>query len=1213
MLYLALLFLLLQPPAKETEEIQARLAEGERLLKQGQANAAETLASELVKKYPNSPKSYDCRWLLTRTLVYRPEPKWDKALEVVGPVLGDGSFKERAEAFRLQGQIHRFQALATTTAATADTNFQKAWQAFSTARDLFEQRQDTELTASMLCERAEMELQLKRFSDAENSTAVFLKSEPISKTRSRQRGLYLNGTAAYFANNPKNASRALNLGAPYEGTPFGWNAEYMLGRVLHRNGETNEAATHYELAISEHLAAVSSKPRQSTPHDPFETQRHSLLSAKLPEAVLGSHYHLGMLAIEKGRTTQAIDRWKKLEKDLADSPWATDFALAQGYALNELGDHDGAAKLLTPLTKQAKHIDQVLHELGRMRLGIYKKTQSKESLKQAIEQFRKATEQIVNIPGREEETRLRRWAYQFDLGDAYWQNGQLAEAAQIFETLWNEQALPKKREEILHRMCLGWAQAGQADRAWQRCEEFKRMYPNSPYRGLVQEQVLEILLSRGYAQEKDRNNPAAAKAKWEEVLPSLKEIAEKPADASAGLAGHWACAIAYERLNRLPEAIESLRSIPAKARHGDYAQVGYHVARLQHRASQPGSPDHATHLEEAIRELKTYLELPNAREDLDALELMVSCVSALAPLSPKTKEYAPLAEAALQHLLAKYDNTLAAGRAIIARAEMHSLTGEKDKALGELRQFLPAGSRASHIAAPLALVKLSLQYRIQRQPGEARRILEDGITRLSSGSGMQSASERKEWLGLMKYHAAAALAEDGQNDKAIKEWNDLILSMPNTPIAMESAIGVGLARYAEASRLFREGEAILAKHGPNSSKRQPGQQMIDRARNMLNDGSNQLTSQADQMGQLHPTHPSRAAIYYVAMWMALLYLDDEIDRNRDQQLRDNFQRMLNELNRGQVITGSPAAFELPDMPRQKVRVEHSQNTIQNLANRILENFGETPIYWQTLSDLADQHAYRSDHEAIIKLLEAKLTGIAHPELVEPELLRRLHFRLAHAMIATGRNREAQAHLQPANTPVGKLAASELTRQHLIAKNPTAALELLKLASSWPANVEEKRRFQKLQFEAYRQTLQYDSARIVLKDIVDSSASKLALGTLDQMQNRLLDAESNLRDVPHSTASPNSFEQAQLRLGLNQLCLGHAHEAAATFLYLRSLTAPGSVMQWATTIEAARAMASVGDVSRARFLLEEMQHTTAMTPWAIAVSERLASLPWPAKP
>ncbi len=1228
-----------QQPLPAEQQAEKAVAAGQKAYNDGNFGVARERFQEVVTKFANTPQANAARYGLALAYVNVPDPNYAKAAEELKQPCGDGNFKQRPEALALSGAVRRQLGLKEAKPDAAQQQFQQAGQAYATARDLTRER-DPEASARCRCDYAEMLLRTRRSREARAECEPFLKDAAFAKSKSRPLGLYYHGLACFLDKDFVNAGRSLMLLSPFDEPAFGPHAEYLVGRVFHLSGESAEAAVHYEavLANCDKLrkdAAEQLKKPERFKTNPAEKARLEALVKSPPDYVAGAVFHAATLSYEANRVPEALAKFQQFAKDYPASPLAPDAALRVGFCQVQSRQFEDAVKTLTPLTdKPPRLADQVQFQLGKAQLGLAENAPPAEretKRKAATEAIRKATEKAASLAAQDPEAKVRRQEMLFDLADALHGGKQYAEAAKLYETLWNEQAMPARREDVLQRFATALGNANSLDASQQRCDEFARAYPRSPLLPGVLLRVAENDFARAVATLKDANRAAEGQAKLTEAAGKFKDVADKYPEFERVAFARFGQGMCELQLGQLEAAAKSLDAVPAPDRVGDLALTGYVLADCLMRLAPAKAEDalQENRVREKLTQAVGLLEAfvagnPQAPEAPAALLKLGHCSKRLgASLADPAERTQTLnrAREVYERLAKEYPKHPLAGQAVVERAKVRTLLGDRGGATNDLRAFQSNPELQASPVAALAIVQLAVQLREQNQPAEAVKVTEEARKRYEAS--LTADPERAAWVPLLKYQHGVALLEAGKLPEARAILDEVARASPDKPVGAEAALRGGQARIAEGKKTAEAGLQLLNQAGTDNTKRNAAQQSIDKGRDAIREAANNLYDRANQLHDKLPAHEARGRMYYDAAWAMRTLAESDVARARDNARKALRQQQLDALVKRLPQGSPPPDVPLPEIDAGKLPLENSQARAHEVYARLIAEFPEVALAVEARLELAELLAERYDHEAAVKLLKDALDKEPADQPVAAELLERVRLRLGASLFELKQYAPAAAQFDAvASNPKSERLAQALYRAgeaYLAANDPAKAVTKL-------AVFRDKGEFHNREAisdramlrlgQAHLSAKQFDPARQAFETLIQrfgpanpyGAEARYGVAVCLQAQGKFDEAVGAYQAVIAAT-NGESAAKAQLQIGQCRHAQKRYADAAAAYLVVPYTYDAFPEVGHAALLEAARAFADAGQPAQAEPLLRKLvKDAPAGSEWAKAAAERLKKSP-----
>ncbi len=1233
--YFAMLFTVTasaQQPMPPERQAEAALAAGQKAYNEGNLSVAAQRFQEVVQKFGSTPSASAARYGLGLVYLNSPEQDFAKAIETLTPPANDGAFTERGSALYQLAASHRALGLKELEKPdrkqAAEQRFNDAARFFATARDWYAGKKDDERAARSRCDVAEMELRLGKVKEARATCEPFAKDAALAKLSARPLGLYYHGLACFLDRDYNSAGRSLNQLAPFNDPAYGLHARYLIGRVLHLGGENAEASVHYDGVLADYAKAKAEAAQALGQPDrfrnnPFEKARlEALAKGEPPEYAAGAAFHGACLNYEAGKFSEALGKFRAFAKDHPSSPLAPDATLRTGFCLVQLKQHDEAAKQLQPLVDKTPRLaDQALFWLGKAQVGLaaaadpanHADRDAKQ--KAALDTMRKAADRANQMQQADPDAKGRRNEMLFELADAMQLAKQYKEAAQVYEQLWNEQALPTRREEVLQRLTAALGSAGEYDRSNQRCEEFRRQFPQSVLTPAVAYRVAENSFARAVALAKDPSKAAEVKQRYEEAAGRYKDVAERYPEFERVNFARLGYGVCQAQLGNLEAAVKVLEAIPATDRNGELAMAAYLLADCLIRQAPTKAEDALT--ENQIREkLTAAAQLldgfvganPKVAEAPAALLKLGHCTKRLgATLADANERNQTLnrAREVYERLARDYPQSPFAGQGRLEQAKVKALMGDRGGAMNDLRQFAQNAELQKSPVAPLAALHLATLHREQNQPAEAAKVLEDARNR--HGEELAKDAERAEWVPLLKYHHAVAIFEAGKPADARKMFEEIVQQTKGLPITAEAALRSGQCRIAEGKKLIEQGQQARGQAGNDNAKRAAAEQQIQQGRTAIMEAADALMTRAEAFRATLPTHEARSRMCYDAAWAYRGLGEEEATVARENMVKEALAKLP---------PGSPP----PVIERGKVPLQRGEERAFGAYKKLIDEFPDTAASVDARFELAELRAERGDHEEAVKLLKDALDKEPSDRPVSPDLTERVRLRLGASLFA---KKDYFA------------AASQFEAITGNAKSPHLAQALYRAGEAYYEAGEFAKAVEKLtpfrdrgdlhnvggvsdrailrlgqalavgkQWDASRQAYEVFFQRYGNSPL--AAEARYGIAWAHQMQGKLDEAVGAYQQVIAATQSETAAK-AQLQIGQCRLAQKKYAEAAAAFLVV-PYTYDYPELGFAALLEAARAFAEDGKPDQAEKVLRKvLKDAPKDSDWAKAAQERLGKL------
>jgi len=606
-----------------------------------------------------------------------------------------------------------------------------------------------------VCDQAAANLAASKNKEVVAALEPMLKDAALAKSPSRDRLCYYLGCAAFAIDSDFTAGRALSRLAPFEASPYGPHARYLLGRIHHRSGEYTEAFAHYEAVPPGYEKQVAAA-KQALPgvKDAAEKARlEALVKAPPPDFISESIFHAGVVLYELKNFPDAVQKFTLFTQKDKRPLWLEEARLRMGMSQARMGQNPEALKTLQPLQDHARLARTVRWWMARATLALPegKAAEAAEHLKKAA-----AAPEVEAGPGARE--------VQIALGDALERAGKAAEAVEVYKKLDGEQPLA--------RLVGAHAAAKQFREADDAAGRFEKQYPASPLMGDVLLRRADSAFGEAQATGKPEHFGEAIK-RYERVLGMV--------GGAAASAARYRTAVAQYRLGKYAESLENLRGISDADRSGELSGASFLHGECILRVSKPA--EDAADAVTAATLLKDILEakdqfgkaLASAGDKTPEVTLKVAwCFRQAAVLIADPAEKAAAANSGrelYEGFRAQFANHPLRSVAEYERANCFVLAGDTASGIAKLERFR-AEPFVNTPVAPLANLRHAQLLRGAGQPQAAAQIL--GECRARHEAALLKDAARSAWVPLIRYHHAAALKEIKQLAEAAQILESIV-------------------------------------------------------------------------------------------------------------------------------------------------------------------------------------------------------------------------------------------------------------------------------------------------------------------------------------------------------------------------------------------------------------------------------------------------------
>ena len=1244
-----------QQPMPPDQQAEQALTAGQKAYNQGDFGAAAQRFNEVIQKFANTRSASGARFGLAFIQFNSPDVDFPKSIENLTPAANDGAFAERGHAMYHLAVAQRVLGIRELEKPANDANqinqrkqasdgkFTESSKWFNEAKNWFAGQKLDEWSARARADQAEIEIRLGKVKEARATSEPFTKDPVFAKNKHRPLGLYYHGLTCFLEKDFVAAGRVLNQLAPFTDPAFGLHARYLVGRVLHLSNEAAEASVNYDAVLTDFdkakLAAVEAiKQPDRFKTNPFELARlRTLAQGPTPEYVAGAAFHGACLNYEAGKFPESMVKFQAFAKAFDKDPLAPDSQLRIGFCQVQMRQFDEAAKTLAPLAEKTPRLaDQAGFWLGKAQLELAmavdgaKVDERNKKIKDALDGIRKAIDKTAQLAQQNDaDAKVRRPEMLFELADALQANKQSKDAVPVYEQLWNENAVPARREEVLQRLTAAIGAAGDFNKSDERCNEFRKLYPQSTLTPSVVFRIAENAYGRTVELTKDKNKAAELKQKYEDAAGKYLDVMAKYPEFERVNFARLGAGVCFTQLNKLEEAVKALEGIPGPDRGGELSLASYLLADCYIRQA-PTKADDALQ-ENQIREklgaatamLDTYIGAnAKAPETPAALLKLGHCLKRLgSTLVEPNERNATLNKAreTFEKLTKEFPTSPLAGQANLERAKVKSLAGDKGGAMNDLRAFINNEPSKNDKFAPLAALHLATMHREQNQSAEAAKVLEEARKRYEADIAKDP--ERAEWNALLKYHHAVALFEMLKPADARKLFEEVAGQSPGKPIALEAALRSGQCRIAEGRVQITAGQTLMNQAGNDNNKKNAAAQGIAAGRQAINEAADQLNRRAEESKNAQPTAEARARMYYDAAWAWRFLAEEEVRVAREALQKQLQAKKVEELLK-KLPPNSPAPnVPLPEVARSAIpRQPHEERTF-NSYKRLIDEFPEAELAVEARYEVAELRAERAEHEEVVKILKDALDKEPTDKPVPPDTTERIRLRLGASQYAKKDFAAAAGQFEAVvANPKSPYFAQALYRagECLFSQGEYAkAIEKL-------APFRDKPEFHNIGGISDRAMLRLGLALIVAKNPEAgrqtletmlgrfgpgnpyASEARFGFAQALQAQGKFDDAIKGFEHVIASTQS-DVAAKAQLQIGQCRMAQKKFGDAASAFLVV-PYTYDYPELANAAALEAARAFEEDKKPDQAAKLLNKLiKDNPAESEWHKAAKERLGKL------
>ncbi len=747
---------------------------------------------DFLQKFASHPQASSARYGLALASLESPDRDFSKVAPLLDAVADDAGFPDRAGAQYWCGAAYRewarrVPAEAPARLERAAKRFGEAAQGYlAQARD-WADGGDKELPAGIegsvrsRSDQAEALLAAGRAPEALVAAGGLAKEKWLARSRWRDNACYVIGCAAFAADDPVTAGRALVRLAPFEQPFIGPHARYLLGRIHHLAGEATEAADHYEavpaMFVRQVLAArkaVQSNAPEVRDHPLERARLEALANGPAPEFVGDALFHAGSLFYEQRKFGEAVDRLTKAVQQHPKHPRVDEARLLAGTSQVQAALYAEGTRALQPLLDHPRLGTQARIWTARA-IARWADPSKPDSFKKALDQ---AAEYFKQAAGAD--TGLL-----FELADTLRRAGRLADAAPVYQQL----ASGPRGEEARARLVSCLQLSGKPREAEEAFRQFEKEHPKSLFMGEALFHYAECAFGAAQAAG-DSGRPL-----YEVAVKRYEALVARHPDVPQASLSRYRLAMARHALGQYAEAAAALAAIAEPDRGGALAASSYVLADSLLRAGAPAeeardavtAARRAQQLNLAIQALQAFLgaqaQAPQAPE---AMMKLGYCYQQVAQLEAVPEERVKAAQAAVQtyeQMRAQFPEHPLRPVAEYERANSIALAGDLPTALSKFPRF----HAAPFMNAPIAPLALLREAQLLRQMGrlpEALNVLAE--CRARHEETLKKDAARAAWVPLIRYHHGLTLKEAKQPAEAAKALQSVIQDYPNTELARAS-------------------------------------------------------------------------------------------------------------------------------------------------------------------------------------------------------------------------------------------------------------------------------------------------------------------------------------------------------------------------------------------------------------------------------------------
>ena len=938
-----------------------------------------------------------------------PQPDWQKALESLSQAAGARDFPMYPEAMYYSAACARQMGMSDLAQIAAKPNeaqnfinaasgkFGDAARRFGDAASLSAERakkpmlpanevnDSNTLVYRAKADQAEMLLRMNQPKQAQEALAKFETDAAWQKSPSAALTRYHLSHAAFLQRDFLVAGRNLAALAPFANPVWGNHARYLMARVFHLTGDRASAAPLYAAVVQSHrdakkLAEETLKRPDLLKNAPWERHRlEQLARATPPDYVMSAELQSAALLYEAGKFAEALAALTEFDKTYPQSKYKAEAQLRTAICHVQLKDAKAARAILNALKDKNPPLqDQILFWSAKAILADppfdEKNPQVLDAAhKEAVALFRAAIDANQRM-GDDPDAKLRRFDIKLDLADAYQLTKQVRESMGEYESLFNENQFPDKRDLIFVRFMTAAQLANDFGRVDQQWQQFAQLFPQSALLSAAMFRWAE----NGYQIVRDRlkKNPNANKqevtAWWAESAQRYQQFLEKFPETDKAPAARYALAMTLFQRDDFAAALKLLEAIPAADRSGDLTYAFYFNAECLIRnaplrvddAAQAGELTEA--MESSLRNLDAFVSgMPKAPEVPDALLKTGYCQTRLALMQAnRDQKNAALnnARVTFDKLIQVYPNSFEARQSILEKSRCTSEMGDKNGAINELAKFQQPPFFEMD-AAPAAWV---LAATLRREVGrweEAAKVLGELRTRYE-----QFPKKTPHSLALIRLHQGFAWIDGKKWTEARQALEGVYQIAPQTLVGFEAALRLGQVKVASAQESIADARQKLQQQ-PNATPEQRGPLVNQQNKGFddIRDAAAALVASANEAKQQFAKSEVRAKILYEAAWAERIRADREIASATDALAETKRKQMEDEARK--AANNMQIVVQTPSIPRSDVPIQPAEGQARALYQVVVQEFPDLLLAVNAGLELAEMFAERAEWDRAIELLK----------------------------------------------------------------------------------------------------------------------------------------------------------------------------------------------------------------------------------------------------
>ena len=989
-----------------------------------QHSFAQARFREFLQKFGGHKEASAARYGLGVAILDGPQKDRNlvEATQVLTQAAADSNFADRPYAQYFLGQAQRAQGMADLDIAAqpgknageiakfqndAKPKFDAALKSFeqslnllkplakdASAKDLPEA---WEWVARARADIAEMQLRLGKAKEALASAEPFLKDPVLVRSKYKDVGRYSYGYAAFLLGDMATAQKTLTMLAPFADPEWGTHARYLLARTHHLAGERAEASFNYEGLLADHKKQIDAarelvKDRNRLDADPvLRRQVDALLQRTPPDHIARATFYLAVLLYEGGKYGEAKARFQEFVKNFSLSPLKLEAELRVGYCQVQAKEFADAIKTLTPLTNEAKLVDQACLWLGKAHAGAAPEKATKprefdQAIRTGINYLEQALSRANQLdPTNFPDAKTRKGEIRLEMADYALTINETKRAVAEYQQILNEKLLPEREEEVVVRL----AQARHLNKEFPEsdaiCQDFVKRFPQSPLLAVIAFTYAENAYFKALALEKTPVQllqlPERAKALaalYDETIRRTEDVLRKfPEYPKILLVRHSLALVSY-RKGDIERALKEWEAIPSSDRNGELAVVPYLMADCILRQVPVVVADDALAIGKLDEQLKQagdllvmFLGGPKDALTPDALLKLGYCQQRSAGFLAQPQEKQKVLQAArgtYELLLKDYATHPIAANARFERAKVMASQGDIGGAFGELNRFTQDPLRQSKVA-PMAVVSLATILRAQNRQNEAVDQLQK-MRDLHDGP-MAADPDRASWVPVLKFHQAAALQEAAKYPLARPLYQAVIAAAPKSGEGSETLLRLGQCLKLEGAERFEAARKVAAKTPVDQSALG---HLTGEGNKFLADAIAHFEKSAADLKNSDGPADLRARLLYEAAWSYRILADRENEKAKKTVL-------------DAIIAKKGKERPPVEVPLSMIPIQPAEKAARAEYKSLIDQVGDAALSIDARFELSEMLAQRVEVEPALALLGEALDKEPPVELTEKIRLR----------------------------------------------------------------------------------------------------------------------------------------------------------------------------------------------------------------------------------